>query len=176
MFNDEVSNPNRLIVVGPQPPPRQQRVQLRKSFGLDEKFAESLMRAICSMRRQAQFRGADQFQTAPARAVVGQSNASDFDVVIRSHGHFDVGLDASPAMPEFCTIRTKDCGVSRVFYVYRLVRHGPTRSPRYLAQIEEHSPTVASGVCAPTRELDVAPAAITGAGIGDHQRISGIAE
>src|SRR5262249_52529968 len=112
----------------------------------------------------------------PARAVVGQSNAPNFDVVIRRYGDLDIGLHASPSMPEFRSIRTENRSVSRVLYVYRLVRHRPTRVPRFLAQIEERPPTVASGVGAPTRELEVAPATVTGAGIGDHQRITGIAE
>src|ERR1700674_227655 len=56
------------------------------------------------------------------------------------------------------------------------MRHGPKRVAFFFAKIEKRSPIVTGGVRTPARDVEIAPPAVARARVGDHQRISAVAE
>src|SRR5690242_11531730 len=85
-------------------------------------------------------------------------------------------FDSKLSPPELGAVCSENCGIARIFYVQRLVRCRPEWFTFFFFQIKKHSPTVSSDIRTPPRYIEVAPSAIAGAGVGNHQRILSITE
>src|SRR5512141_1609963 len=87
-----------------------------------------------------------------------------------------MALDAQLPAAELGAVGAEGCRVAGIFHVQGLMRRGPKRVGLFFAKIKEGSPWVAGGVRTPARDVELAPPAVARACVGDHQRISAVAE
>src|ERR1051326_7700851 len=85
-------------------------------------------------------------------------------------------FDSELPPPELGAVCSENCRIARIFYVQRLVRRRPDRLVFFFAQIKKHSPAVSSHVGTPARDIEVAPAAIAGTCVCNHERILSVTE
>src|SRR5688572_27662100 len=132
------------------------------------------MRAVSVMRCKAYLGGGSQFESTPARAVIGERDAPDLGVVFGRHCHFHVRFDAELPAAELGPVRAEDRRIARVFCVDGLVRRRPSGVAVFITQIEISSVTVAGGIGAPPGDIEARPAAIPRTRICDHYSVSAV--
>ena len=91
-FNNELRCPDRRVIIGTEPAPCEQCLQIGPRLGLYEELVESRVRAIRVMGGKAQFSGTDQLQFPRAQTMIGQRNAANLHIIFRRHRHFHVTI------------------------------------------------------------------------------------
>ena len=176
VHGQQVEHPGRRLVRAPRPPRADDRVARGDDLGLHEQLAEGGMEAVGDRGRQHHLGVARHLDRARDAAAVGDARAAELDVVLGRDHDLGVRLPAVQAPAEFDAGLGEDRLVGLVGFERGLERRRPDPAACGVAEIAEGAPGVAGRILAPARERDVAPAAVTAAGAGQHHLVAAVAQ
>ena len=138
-------------------------------FRLDEHFRKSGMGHVVGLARQRQFAVGRQLQFPRARAMVGQRNATDLGIVLWRNRNLENRRDRAIAAYDFGPIFSKIGDIAFRSCDGRLIAGRPDVAARNVSHKAKAAPIIACHILAPTRDRDLAPTRVAGAGSSHHR-------
>ncbi|MNF43877.1 hypothetical protein D3C84_249780 [compost metagenome] len=174
--DDEVGGPHLLLLGGSGPPGGNQGPQLGQVFGDHKELAESRVGAIRLRCGQHQLGIGGELDMTKAATAVAQGDAPHFPVRLTGDQHLQGGGQAIVMMNELGAILGENHLSLRIRVAKRMSAGGPGLTALDIMEEEEGAPVVAGGVLLPAGDGDVAPAAVTRPGSGEHDAVAAIGE
>src|SRR4051812_1913170 len=115
-----------------------------------------------------------QLDLAWTLSPVGDADSSKLDVIFRRNADLDVRVDLIVTPLELGAPLGVDRLIARSALQRRLMRGGPELAGVDIAQIAERSPAIAGWILVPTRDGEVAPAAVSPASRADRNVVSAV--
>src|SRR5438552_1676595 len=139
------------------------RVKLRVAFGQPD-----------AQRGKVQGKG----QLKPTRLArgVNQSYTPDFGIVFCGDDDFCKSLARPASPPELRFIRRETPSVTTLGTSHRLMSVAPDRAAFQVPDITDGARHITGRVCAPARDVQIEPAQVAAAGIGQHDRAGSVGE
>ena len=146
-----------------------------RALRFDEHLGERRVRRIGCVRDHREFHVAGELELARPQRSVGDLHAAQFDVVFGRDRDIQNGFDPGHAPVDFGAVGGKTDRDFSHTGRKRFVRGSPYLVGLQVADVDETAPRIERGVGAPARHIEVVPAAVASAGIGDHQGVPPVA-
>src|ERR1700722_2844548 len=126
------------------------------------------------MRRHGELEVAGKFELTCPQGTVGNLQAAQFDIVFRSNCYIQNGFNSGNPAMDFGPIRSEPDGDLAYAGGERLVGRRPYLIGLDIADVDETTPGIEGRIGSPSRQIEVLPAAVSSAGVRDHQGIASV--
>ena len=169
-----MQHPGRLLVDGPGPASAKNRPPRPDDLGLNKQIAKRRMQCVRGGGRQDHFRITRHLDLPAPAGVVGDGDAAQLDVVLGRNDDLGIGVEVVVTAAKLGSpFRKNRLEVFRLLE-RRMIRCRPEPAAGHVPDEAKRSPVVEGAVFAPACDGEVLPAAVSAAGIGDHQVVSAV--
>src|SRR5262245_22955979 len=132
------------------------------------------MRLVRRLIGEHDFRVAGQFNRAGPLRQIGKDDTAQLDIVFRRYSYLGMNFERAPALAKFGFSLSKYGFIIFRWYQRGLKSAGAECAILHIAQIKEGSGAIAGAVFTPARHRQVAPTAVTTAGMSNCHMIVAI--
>ena len=158
----------------PLSPRRKDRAEVLEVFGLDEQLCEGRMGDICALWPQSKFGVGCDLDVARPASRIGDGHAPNLGVVLSRNKHLKRCRQSPVASGDLDTILVEIDGIFVRLDARRLKACRPDGAALRVPKKDIRAAIVSRGVFAPSRDSDIAPPAVSGAGRSHHYGVASI--
>ena len=157
---------------GPLSPRRKDRAEIGMILGLDEQLREGGMRDIGALWPQCEFGIRRDLDVARSTSGVGDGHATNLGVVFGRDEHFERRRQSAVSSRDLDAVLVEIDSIFIGLSARRLKTGRPDGAAPYVPKKDIRSAIVSRSILSPSRDGDVAPPAVSGAGRRHHHGIA----
>ena len=156
----------------PLSPRREYRAAVLEVFGLDEHLCKGRMSDICSLRPQSEFVVGCDLDVARPPSCIGYGYAAHLGVVLSRDKHLERCRQSAVSSRDLDAVLVEIDGILIGLSPRRLKTGRPDGAAPYVPKKDIGAAIVSRSILSPSRDGDVAPPAVSGAGRRQHHGIA----